>query len=217
MGLMSAQLGNRDNGSVAEAAQLHCGSAAVIADDRQPLTTATQSWGLLAGGEQATTGPFTATVAAHQRQAGEQDQQRTRQLAQSSKRELLSRGLPDEGRELRGGWRLLLDRFEATGGSPDRLESLAVFGLPLGRPRFGAEPLGAELRLGAKAASSAPEGARSPAGRSGRPMGRLPRRCSSRSVRLEPKSGRRSSRASPARKRAMRRERSSFCSQPESP
>ena len=157
MGLMSAQLGNRDNGSVAEAAQLNRGSAAAIADDRQPLTTATQGWGLLTGGEQATTSTFTATVAAHQRQAGEQDQQRTRQLAQSSKRELLSRGLPDEGRELRGGWRLLLERFEATGGSPDRLESLAVFGLTLGRPRFGAEPLGAELRLGVKAASSAPD------------------------------------------------------------
>ena len=149
MGLMSAQLRNRHNRSVAQAAQLHRGSATAIADDRQPLTTATQSRGLLTGGEQATTGPFTATVAAHQHQAGEQDQQRTRQLAQSSKRELLSRGLPDEGRELRGGWRLLLGRFEVTGGSPDRLEALAVFGLPLGRPRFGEEPLGAELRLGA--------------------------------------------------------------------
>ena len=134
MGLMSAQLGNGDNRSVAQAAQLHRGSAAAITDDRQPLTTATQGWGLLTGGEQATTGPFTTTVAAHQRQAGEQDQQRMRQLAQSSKRELLSRGLPDEGRELRGGWRLLLGRFDARGGSGDRLESLAALASALGRP-----------------------------------------------------------------------------------
>ena len=56
----------------------------------------------------------------------------------------MSRGLPDEGRELRGGWRLLLGRFDARGGSGDRLESLAAFGLALGRPRFGAELLGAE-------------------------------------------------------------------------
>ena len=138
MGLMSAQLRNRHNRSVAQAAQLHRGLAAAIADDCQPLTATTQGWGLLTGGEQATAGPFTATVAAHQRQAGKQDQQRARQLVQSSKRELLSRGLPDEGRELRGGWRLLLGRFEATGGSADRLESLAALASALGRPWFGA-------------------------------------------------------------------------------
>ena len=134
-------------------------------------------------------GPFTATVAARQHHTGEQDQQRARQLAQSSKRELLSRGLPAEGRELRGGWRLLLGRFEASGGSADLLESLAALELALGRPRFGVALLGAEMRLGVKAASSAPEGAGSLEGRSGRPIGRLPRRCSSRSVLLEPKSG----------------------------
>ena len=60
---------------------------------------------------------------------------------------------------------MLLGRFEATGVSADRMESLTAFGLALGRPWFGAALLGAELRLGAKAASSAPEGARSPAGR----------------------------------------------------
>ena len=181
MGLVTAQLRNGHHGSVAEAEQLHRGTAAAVADHCEPLTTATQGWGLLTAAEQGATGPFTATVAAHQHHAGEQDQQRATQLAQSSKRELLSRGLPVDGRELRGGWRLLLGRFDAMGGSAERLESLEALGLALGRPRFGAallgvELLGLELRLGVKAASSAPDGAGSPAGRSGRPMGRLPRR-----------------------------------------
>ena len=176
MGLVTAQLRNGHHGSVAETAQLHRGAAAAIADHCEPFATATQGWGLLTAAEQGATGPFTATVAAHQNHAGEQDQQRAMQLAQSSKRELLSRGLPEDGRELRGGW-----RFEARGGSEERLGSLEALGLALGRPRFGAELLsvdllGVELRLGVKAASSAPDGAGSPAGRSGRPMGRLPRR-----------------------------------------
>ena len=93
----------------------------------------------------------------------------------------MSRGLLEDGRELRGGWRLLLGRFEARGVSAERLESLAALALALGWPRFGvallgAELLGLELRLGLKAASSAADGVGSPAGRSGRPMGRLPRR-----------------------------------------
>ena len=227
MGLVTAQLRNGHHGSVAETAQLHRGAAAAIADHCEPFAAATQGWGLLTAAEQGATGPFTATVAAHQNHAGEQDQQRATQLVQSSKRELLSRGLPEDDRELRGGWRLLLGRFEARGGSEERLGSLEALGLALGRPRFGAallsvdllgvELLGVELRLGVKAASSAPDGAGTPAGRSERPMGRLPRRWSSRSVRLEPKSGRCASWASPARKRAMRRERSSVGSQPESP
>ena len=216
MGLMTAQLRNGHNRPVAETAQLDGGAAAAIADDCEPLATATQGWCLLTGGEQGAAGPFTATVAAHQGQAGDQDEQRAAQVTQSSKRELLSRGLPLDGRELRGAWRLLLGRFEARGGSEERLGSLEALGLALGRLRFGAALLGVELRLGVKAASSAPDEADSLAGRSGRPMGRLPRRWSSRSVRLEPKSGRRSSRASPARKRAIRRERSSLGSQPES-
>ena len=176
VGLVTAQLRNRHHGSVDETAQLHRGPAPAVADDCEPFTTATQGWGLLTAAEQGATGPFTATVAAHQHHAGEQDQQRATQLAQSSKRELLSRGLPEDGRELRGGWRLLLGRFEARGGSEERLGSLEALGLALGRLRFGVELLGLELRLGVKAASSAPDGAGSPAGRSGRPMGRLPRR-----------------------------------------
>ena len=176
MGLVTAQLRNGHHGSVSKTAELHRGSAAAIAHDGKPLTTATQGWGLLTAAKQGTSCPFTPAVAAHQRQAGEQDQQRARQRAQSSKRELLSRGLPGDGRELRGGWRLLLGRLEASGVSAERLESLAVLGLALGRSRVGAALLGAELRLGVKAASSAPEGAGAPEGRSGRPMGRLPRR-----------------------------------------
>jgi hypothetical protein len=103
MGLVTAQLRNSHNGSVAEAAKLHRGTSAAIADDRQPFTTSTQSWCLLAAAEQGASGPFTATVAAGQRQAGQQDEQRATQVTQSSKRELLSRGLLEDGLELRGG------------------------------------------------------------------------------------------------------------------
>ena len=103
VGLMTAQLRNGHHGSVAEAAQLHRGSAAAIAHDRQPFTTATQGGCLLTAAEQGSTGPFLATVAAHQRQAGQEKEQRATQVAQSSKRELLSRGLPEDGLELRGG------------------------------------------------------------------------------------------------------------------
>ena len=94
--MVPAQLRNGYNRTVAETTQLHCGTAAAIADDCQPLTTATEGWCLLTAAKQGPSRPFTATVAAHQRQAGEQDQQRARQRAQSSKRELLSRGLPGD-------------------------------------------------------------------------------------------------------------------------
>ena len=104
VGLVTAQLRNSHNGSVAEAAKLHRGTSAAIADDRQPFTTSTQGWCLLAAAEQeGASGPFTATVAAGQRQAGQQDEQRATQVTQSSKRELLSRGLLEDGLELRGG------------------------------------------------------------------------------------------------------------------
>ena len=137
MGLVTAQLWHRHHGSIAKTAQLHRGSTAAVADHRQPLTTAAQRWLLLTAGEQTSARPFTASVAADQRQAGQQDEQRAAQVTQSSKRELLSRGLPDEGRELRGGWRLLEGRFEANGGSLDRRASEAAPGLALGLPRLG--------------------------------------------------------------------------------
>ena len=131
---------------------------------------------------------------------------------QSSKRELLSLGLLflgvfSRGRELRGVVRPVAAAVDV----PERLDAVNLsWDLFNGAFRWASE---LARRLGEKAASSAEGRVRSPMGWSVFPMGRLPRRCSSRSVLRSPKSGLLSLRGSPARKRAIRRERSPSRSQ----
>ena len=101
---MPFQLGQRQRRTAAEVAQLHGGSAALFGDHRQVATAAAQGWVLLTAITQGASGPLgPGGHAASQAKGHQADQQRADEGAQSSKRELLSRG-----RELRGAGRLLL-------------------------------------------------------------------------------------------------------------
>ena len=102
MGLMPVQLGQRQRRTAAEVAQLNGGSTALFGDHRQVATTAAQGWILLTAIPEGASSPLgSGAHAASKAERHQADQQRAEEGAQSSKRELLSRG-----RELRGAGRL---------------------------------------------------------------------------------------------------------------
>ena len=95
VGLVTPQLGQGGYGAVAETTQLHGGSAAAFADHSKPLAVTAEGWILLTSIRECSACPLAASTAATQNEADEPTQQQQRWAFQSSKRELLSRGLLD--------------------------------------------------------------------------------------------------------------------------
>ena len=194
VGLMAAELGNRLSGAVVRS-QHHRGAPPKGAHHGQKTTVATESGILLGTVKPGIAGPFHPATAAHQA-GGQQDQQGRSEPVQSSKRELLSRGRGLAPlRELRGAGRLPFSVREDSGRP---LLKRSVSGR-LGSGRVATGRLPPVARRVLKAASSA-------SGRAGRaavvprslvapstpeaalrPVGRLPRRWSSRWLRRSPK------------------------------
>ena len=92
MGLMPFQAGKRQQPSVRQGAQLHGGSPPLRADHGQEAPVTAEGWILLAAIHQSACGLFLAAAAGTDAERQHHEQQRADPAAQSSKRELLSRG-----------------------------------------------------------------------------------------------------------------------------